>query len=88
MFDAILTSEQTALREEMRDFVKSVPRQLILDMDADRVRYPREYVEEAARRNLLGLRFPKEYGGRGLGWTDEIVALEEVGILGTSLACL
>ena len=88
MFDAILTPEQKALRDEMRAFVKGVPRQLILDMDADRVRYPREYVEEAAQRNLLGLRFPKEYGGRGLGWTDEIVALEEVGILGTSLACL
>jgi acyl-CoA dehydrogenase len=88
MFDAILTPEQKALRDEVRAFVKGVPRQLILDMDADRVRYPREYVEEAAQRNLLGLRFPKEYGGRGLGWADEIVALEEVGILGTSLACL
>ena len=88
MFDAILTPEQKALRDEVRAFVKGVPRQLILHMDADRVRYPREYVEEAAQRNLLGLRFPREYGGRGLGWTDEIVALEEVGILGTSLACL
>jgi acyl-CoA dehydrogenase len=88
MFDAILTTEQKALRDEVRSFVKGVPRQLILDMDADRVRYPREYVQEAAQRNLLGLRFPKEHGGRGLGWCDEIVALEEVGILGTSLACL
>ena len=37
-----------ALRDEMRAFVKGVPRQLILDMDADRVRYPRESVEAAA----------------------------------------
>jgi hypothetical protein len=88
MFDAILTPEQKSLRDEVRAFVKDVPRQLILDMDADRVRYPREYVEEAARRNLLGVRFPRDYGGRGLGWADEIVTLEEVGILGTSLACL
>ncbi len=88
MLDAVLTPEQKRLREEMRAFVREVPRQLILDMDADRVRYPRQYVEEAARRNLLGLRFPVEYGGRGLGWADEIVALEEVGVLGTSLACL
>src|SRR5512137_2456345 len=88
MLDAILTGEQKKLRDEVRDFVKNVPRQLILDMDADKVRYPREYVAEAARRNLLGLRFPVEYGGRGLGWADEIVALEEVGVLGTSLACL
>jgi hypothetical protein len=88
MFEAILTDQQKALRDEVRDFVKSVPRQLILDMDADRVRYPREYVEEAAQHRLLGLRFPAEYGGRGLNWVDEIVALEEVGVLGTSLACL
>jgi alkylation response protein AidB-like acyl-CoA dehydrogenase len=88
MFDAILTAEQKALRDEMRTFVKSVPRQLILDMDQDQVRYPRHYVEELGQRRLLGLRFPVDYGGRGLGWVDEIVALEEVGILGTSLACL
>ncbi|HED23635.1 MAG TPA: acyl-CoA dehydrogenase family protein, partial [Firmicutes bacterium] len=42
----------------------------------------------AADRNLLGLRFPEKYGGRGLPWTSEIIALEEVGILGTSLGCL
>ncbi|MCL6430960.1 MAG: acyl-CoA dehydrogenase family protein, partial [Anaerolineae bacterium] len=88
MLEAMLTPAQTALRDEVRDLVKWVPRQLILDMDDDRVRYPREYVAEAARRRLLGLRFPAEYGGRGLGWVDEIVALEEVGVLGTSLACL
>jgi acyl-CoA dehydrogenase len=88
MFEAILTDQQKALRDEVRGLVKNVPRQLILDMDADRVRYPREYVQDLARHGLLGLRFPAEYGGRGLGWVDEIVALEEVGVLGTSLACL
>jgi acyl-CoA dehydrogenase len=88
MFEAILTDQQRALRDKVRAFVKSVPRQLILDMDADKVRYPREYVRQLGARNLLGLRFPPEYGGRGLGWTDEIIALEEVGVLGTSLACL
>jgi len=89
MFEAMLSEEQKRLRREVRDFVRNdVPRQLILDMDAERVRYPREFLEKAARRRLLGLRFPPEYGGRGLGWADEIIALEEVGVLGTSLACL
>jgi alkylation response protein AidB-like acyl-CoA dehydrogenase len=88
MLDAILTPEQRTLRDEMRAFVKNVPRQLVLDMDAERVRYPRGYVHDLAQANLLGLRFPSEYGGRGLKWVDEIVALEEVGVLGTSLACL
>lgn len=88
MIEALLTGQQKELRNEVREFVKWVPRDLLLDMDADRVRYPKEYVIELARRNLLGLRFPKEFGGRGLKWIDEIVALEEIGLLGASLTCL
>ncbi len=88
MHDHLLTPEQRAVRDEARAFARDVPRRLLLDMDAERVRYPREYVKEAAARNLLGLRFPKEYGGRGLGWASEILAIEEVGVLGTSLGCL
>lgn len=89
MIETLLTDPQRRLRDEVRSFVREdVPRQLILDMDAGKVTYPRQFLECAAARKLLGLRFPPEYGGRGLGWTDEIVALEEVGVLGTSLACL
>jgi alkylation response protein AidB-like acyl-CoA dehydrogenase len=87
MLESMLTEEQRRLREDARGFVRSVPRQLILDMDADRVQYPRDFVREAGLRKLLGLRFPAKYGGRGLGWKDEVVAIEEVGVLGTSLAC-
>ncbi len=89
MHEHLLSATEKAVRDEARAFVRDdVPRQLLLDMDADKVRYPRQYVEKAAARNLLGLRFPKEYGGRGLGWTSEILAIEEVGVLGTSLGCL
>jgi alkylation response protein AidB-like acyl-CoA dehydrogenase len=89
MLDAVLTEEQKKLRDEVRVFVRDdVPRQLILDMDAERVHYPRQFLEAAARRRLLGLRFPEEYGGRGLGWADEVLALSEVGVLGGSLPCL
>jgi len=83
----MLTEGQRALRDQVREFVRSVPRQLILDMDGDRVRYPRDFVREAGQCNLLGLRFPAEWGGRGLRWEDEIVAIEEVGVLGTALTC-
>ncbi len=85
----IYTDIQLQIQSEMRAFVKEdVPRQLLLDLDADKVRYPREFIEKAARRKLLGLRFPQEYGGRGLGWKEEVVALEEIGVLGTALPCL
>jgi alkylation response protein AidB-like acyl-CoA dehydrogenase len=88
MIEAMMNDRQRDLRNEVRELVKSIPRQLILDMDADKVRYPKEFLEEAARRKLLGLRFPPEYGGRGLRWEDEIVALEEGGALPLSLGCL
>jgi alkylation response protein AidB-like acyl-CoA dehydrogenase len=86
--EELLSPVELGLRDEVRRFVKWVPQRLILDMDADRVRYPREYIEEAGRRNLLGLRFPRAYGGRDLTWCDELIALEEIGTLGTSLGCL
>jgi hypothetical protein len=88
MIEALLTDSQKHLRDEVRDFVKEVPRQMLLDMDEDKITYPKEYITEAAKRNLLGLRFSSQYGGRELCWKDEIIALEEVGILGASLACL
>jgi len=88
MIEAMLNESQKSLRSEVRELVKAVPRQLLLDMDADKVRYPRQFLEEAAGRKLLGLRFSPEYGGRGLGWQDEIIALEEGGTLPLSLGCL
>ncbi|MEW5942208.1 MAG: acyl-CoA dehydrogenase family protein, partial [Chloroflexota bacterium] len=89
MSDFLLTPTQVNLRDEARKFAREdVPRQLLLDMDAEAVRYPREYVQNLAARRLLGLRFPQEFGGRGLDWSHEVLALEEIGTLGASLACL
>lgn len=89
MSDSLLTPEQIRLRDEARLFVKQeVPRQLLMDMDAEKVHYPREYIQKLAAHNLLGLRFPQEWGGRGLDWSHEVLALEEIGVLGSSLACL
>ncbi|WP_243293984.1 acyl-CoA dehydrogenase family protein [Geothrix mesophila] len=86
--DELLDERTRGLREDVRAFVKAVPRNLLLDMDAERVRYPKGFLAEAGQRRLLGLRFPEAYGGRALPWTAELAALEEVGVLGTSLGCL
>lgn len=89
MFDFLLADKQKELQKEAVAFVKEkVARQLILDMDAEKVTYPTEYLKALGAANLLGLRFDPAYGGRGLKWVDEAAVLEEIGILGTSLACL
>ena len=88
MFDFMMTDEQKRLRDEARAFTKWVPKQLILDMDAEKVQFPREYLQEAGTRNLLGIRLPREYGGRGLTWVDDAIVAEEIGVASYSLACL
>jgi acyl-CoA dehydrogenase len=89
MYDFLLSEQEKALQAEARRFAKEdVPSSLIRSMDADQVRFPREFIEKAASRNLLGLRFPEQWGGRGAHWTGEVAALEEIGVLGSCLACL
>ena len=88
MLEVFLTEEQKKFKSEVQDFVKSIPRQLILDMDADKVEFPYEFVREAGKRNLLGIRFPKKYGGRDLKWVDEILYIGEINKLGIPFACL
>ena len=88
MFDVILTDKEKQLRDEVRAFVKDkVDRSLLIKMDGKEKEYPYEFVRAAGEANLLGMRFPKKYGGRGLDWVSEIVALEEVGVLGIALGC-
>ncbi|MFW9909684.1 MAG: acyl-CoA dehydrogenase family protein [Candidatus Thorarchaeota archaeon] len=88
MFDVLLTDEERAIRNEVRTFVRDrVPRDLLIAMDSKEKEYPYEFIKEVSKANLLGLRFPIEYGGRGLGWVSEMVAIEEIGVLGIALGC-
>ncbi len=88
MFDVLLSEDEKKVRDEVRTFVRDkVDRDLILAMDGKTKEYPYEFIKDAAKENLLGLRFPKEYGGRNLGWVSEMVALEEIGVLGIALGC-
>ena len=88
MYDFLLTEEQRRIRDEARDLVKWVPRQTILDMDTDAIKFPKEFLQEAGRRNLLGCRYPVKWGGRGLDWVTTCLLMEEIGTLGYELACV
>ena len=86
-FEFLFTEEQLRLRDEIRDLVKWVPRQMILDMDDEKIKFPKEFLKEAGRRNLLGCRNPVEWGGRGIDWATNCMVTEEVSTLGYMLAC-
>ena len=88
MFDFLLTDAQRALREEVREMVRWVPRQMILDMDQEKIRFPTEFLREAGRRGLLGVRYPRRWGGRDMDWVTTCMVMEEVGTLGYIFACV
>lgn len=88
MFEYLLTKEQLKIRDEAREFVKSIPRQMIIDMDQDKIKFPKEFLQEAGRLNLMGCRYPKEWGGRGLDWVATTAVMEEIGTLGYIFACV
>jgi alkylation response protein AidB-like acyl-CoA dehydrogenase len=87
MFDYLVSDDQRNLKQEARDFVKSIPRKMILDMDADKIRFPKEFLREAARRNLMGCRYPEKWGGRNMDWVSACMVMEEIGVLGYIFAC-
>ena len=88
MFDFLLSKEQIKLRDEVRDLVGWVPRQMILDMDQDKLQFPKKFLAEAGRRNLTGCRYPVQWGGRAMDWVSTCMVMEEVGVLGYIFACV
>ncbi|MBW2285733.1 MAG: acyl-CoA/acyl-ACP dehydrogenase, partial [Deltaproteobacteria bacterium] len=88
MYDFLLTPEERAVRDEVKEFVREeITADFLRRMDKDEIEYPREFVEKLAARNLRGIRFPKKWGGRGLSWVAETAANEEIGCLGMALGC-
>jgi alkylation response protein AidB-like acyl-CoA dehydrogenase len=60
---------------------------MILDMDADKIQFPKEFLQEAGKRNLMGCRYPEKWGGRGMDWVSTCMVMEEIGVLGYIFAC-
>jgi alkylation response protein AidB-like acyl-CoA dehydrogenase len=87
-YEALMSQAEKNLQAEVRKFVREeVSHDLIRAMDKDEIQYPREFVKQLAAQNLLGLRFDRRWGGRGLPWTAEVIAEEEIGVLGSALGC-
>ena len=88
MYDFLYSTDTLKIRDEARDLVKSVPRQMLLDMDQEKITFPKEFLQEAGRRNLMGCRYPVKWGGRGLDWVSTATVMEEIGVLGYIVACV
>lgn len=88
MEDILLTEDEKKIKYEARKVVKEIPHELIRKIEREEVKFPREFIEMITSRNIVGLRFPAQYGGRNQSWVAEMAAVEEMGYLGFTLSCM
>jgi alkylation response protein AidB-like acyl-CoA dehydrogenase len=80
--DLVLTEEQELLQRTAREFVgrrSSLKRIRALRDTADGDGFSRDLWSEMAELGWLGIVYPVEVGGLGLGWSDLMVVMEELG---------
>ncbi len=72
-----LTNEQKMLREVVRKFAENEVKPIAAEIDRE-ARYPMEIAKQLARYNMLGIAFPKEYGGAGGEEVGYAIVVEEL----------
>ncbi len=75
--DFQLTRQQAMLQKLFRDFAAREVKPLAAEID-ETERFPAETVRKMAQRGMLGIYFPKEYGGAGADYLSYVLAVEEL----------
>ena len=75
--DFHLTKEQLMLRKMYREFAENEVRPIAEEIDEEE-RFPMETIEKAAKLGMMGIYFPKEYGGAGGDVLSYAMCVEEM----------
>jgi len=71
------TEEQVMLRDMVRDFTKNEIKPRSAEIDANE-KIPDELIKQLGELGLLGISFPEEYGGAGMGEVGYCIMQEEI----------
>jgi alkylation response protein AidB-like acyl-CoA dehydrogenase len=89
VYPFVLTEEQEQLRREIRSFAAREIAPYLMAWD-EASEFPLAVVKKLGAMGMLGIIFPPEYGGAGLGYVDYVMAIEELsaadGSLGITVA--
>ncbi len=75
--DLHLSKEQLMLQKMYREFAENEVKPLAQEVDEEE-RFPEETVKKMAKLGMLGIYFPKEYGGAGADVLSYAMAVEEM----------
>jgi len=84
LYPFVLTEEQEQLRREIRSFAAREIAPNIMKWD-EASEFPLATIKELGKMGLLGIIFPPEYGGAGLGYVDYVLAIEELSAVDGSI---
>jgi alkylation response protein AidB-like acyl-CoA dehydrogenase len=75
--DFSLTDEQRAIQETAREFARREVDPVVDETDESQ-KFPREVMAKAGELGFLGVLFPEEYGGAGLGYVEYVLVITEL----------
>jgi hypothetical protein len=75
--DFQLTEEQLHLKKSIREFAEREILPNVMKWD-EHGHFPLEIVKELGRMGVMGMIFPNELGGAGLGYVEYVIAIEEL----------
>jgi alkylation response protein AidB-like acyl-CoA dehydrogenase len=73
-----LNEEQLQIKSSVREFAESEIRPHVMEWDETQ-HFPSELRPKLAELGLLGVLFPEEYGGAGMGYVEYATIIEELG---------
>ena len=83
--DFSFTDEQNQLRRTVREFAQAEIAPHVMEWD-EAAHWPSELVPKMGDLGLLGVIFPEQYGGAGLGYTEYVIVIEELAAVDASIA--
>ncbi len=85
--DYKLSNEQEMVRKVMREFALTEVEPLAAEIDEEE-RFPAETVEKLSKMGVMGMIFPKEYGGSGTDSISYAIAIEELSKVCGTTGCI
>jgi len=74
----LLNEEQLQIKQSVREFAESEIKPHVMEWDESQ-HFPIELRPQLAELGLLGIIFPEEYGGAGMGYVEYATIIEELG---------
>ncbi len=75
--DFQLTDEQLQLKKSLREFAEREIAPHVMEWD-EVSQFPLEIIKQLGKMGVMGIIFPTEYGGAGLGYIEYVIAVEEL----------